>query len=412
MPARASRPTSSSTPSSASPRGRGADEKGAGLGLAIVDAVARAHGGEAPLGTFPARRRVTISIPVAFEHMTTIDPRVDIGHVHLKVADIERALGFYVDVLGFELQQRMGDQAAFISAGDYHHHIGLNTWESRGGSPPPPGSTGLYHTAIRYPDREQLADALRRLVEAGIPLTGASDHGVSEALYLNDPDGNGVELYRDRPREEWPLDPDGGVAMMSIPLDVEALLRPRRRNVPRGYMEGPAADEAERRLDELERGAPEETAEERLAVFGSTADDPEKHFIGWRDDVDPDELFASGEAWGLSVVRRPVDRLGRAQLRCADVQERDRACALRERVRDRLAALERDRGLDRPLDLGEQQRPRRHRALLQLREQLDGGDVFLPQRPDRDRLGLERGRAVVLGLDPVVVVLEALAGET
>ena len=157
--------------------------------------------------------------------MTTIDPRVDIGHVHLKVSDIERALGFYVDVLGFELQQRMSDQAAFISAGDYHHHIGLNTWESRGGSPPSPGSTGLYHTAIRYPDREQLADALRRLVEAGIPLTGASDHGVSEALYLNDPDGNGVELYRDRPREEWPLDPDGGVAMMSIPLDVEALLR-------------------------------------------------------------------------------------------------------------------------------------------------------------------------------------------
>jgi catechol 2,3-dioxygenase len=157
--------------------------------------------------------------------MSTIDPRVDIGHVHLKVSNIERALGFYVDVLGFELQQRMGDQAAFISAGDYHHHIGLNTWESRGGSPPPPGSTGLYHTAIRYPDREQLADALARLVEAGIPLTGASDHGVSEALYLNDPDGNGVELYRDRPREEWPLDPDGGVAMMSIPLDVEALLR-------------------------------------------------------------------------------------------------------------------------------------------------------------------------------------------
>ena len=154
----------------------------------------------------------------------SIDPRVDIGHVHLKVADIERALGFYVGVLGFDLQQRMGDQAAFISAGDYHHHIGLNTWESRGGSPPPRGSTGLYHTAIRYPDRVQLADALRRVVEAGIPLTGASDHGVSEALYLNDPDGNGVELYRDRPREEWPLDPDGGVAMVSIPLDVEALL--------------------------------------------------------------------------------------------------------------------------------------------------------------------------------------------
>jgi catechol 2,3-dioxygenase len=154
----------------------------------------------------------------------SIDPRVDIGHVHLKVADIERALAFYVGVLGFELQQRMGEQAAFISAGGYHHHIGLNTWESRGGSPPPAGSTGLYHTAIRYPDRAQLADALRRVVEAGIPLTGASDHGVSEAIYLNDPDGNGVELYRDRPQDEWPRDLGGGVAMVSVPLDLEALL--------------------------------------------------------------------------------------------------------------------------------------------------------------------------------------------
>ena len=156
--------------------------------------------------------------------MATIDPRVDIGHVHLKVADIERALGFYVGVLGFELKQRMGDQAAFIAAGEYHHHIGLNTWQSLGGSPPPPGSTGLFHTAIRYPDRAQLADALRRVVEAGIPITGASDHGVSEAIYLNDPDQNGVELYRDRPESEWPRDPDGGVAMMSIPLDLDALL--------------------------------------------------------------------------------------------------------------------------------------------------------------------------------------------
>ena len=156
--------------------------------------------------------------------MATIDPRVDIGHVHLKVADIERALGFYVGVLGFELKQRMGDQAAFIAAGEYHHHIGLNTWQSQGGSPPSPGSTGLFHTAIRYPDRPQLADALRRVVEAGIPITGASDHGVSEAVYLNDPDQNGVELYRDRPESEWPRDPDGGVAMMSIPLDLDALL--------------------------------------------------------------------------------------------------------------------------------------------------------------------------------------------
>lgn len=156
--------------------------------------------------------------------MATIDPRVDIGHVHLKVADIERALGFYCGVLGFELQQRLGDQAAFVSAGGYHHHIGLNTWQSRGGSPPPPGSTGLFHTAIRYPDRAQLADALRRLVDAGVPLTGASDHGVSEALYLNDPDGNGVELYYDRPEPEWPRDRDGDVAMVTEPLDLEALL--------------------------------------------------------------------------------------------------------------------------------------------------------------------------------------------
>ena len=131
--------------------------------------------------------------------------RVDIGHVHLKVADIERALAFYCGVLGFEEQARYGDQAAFVSAGGYHHHIGLNTWESKGGTPPPPGHTGLYHAAIRYPDRTTLADALRRLVDAGIPLDGASDHGVSEALYLRDPDGNGLELYRDRPREEWPM---------------------------------------------------------------------------------------------------------------------------------------------------------------------------------------------------------------
>jgi catechol 2,3-dioxygenase len=154
-----------------------------------------------------------------------IDPRVDIGHVHLKVADLDRALAFYVGVLGFELQQRLGDQAAFISAGGYHHHIGLNTWESKGGSPPPPGTTGLYHTAIRYPDRKALADALRRVLEANITLDGASDHGVSEALYLRDPDQNGVELYRDRPEEEWPRGADGrGVTMMTQPLDVRGLL--------------------------------------------------------------------------------------------------------------------------------------------------------------------------------------------
>ena len=156
---------------------------------------------------------------------TPIDPGVDIGHVHLKVADIDRALAFYRDVLGFEEKQRLGDQAAFVAAGDYHHHIGLNTWESKGGSTPPPGSTGLYHVAIRYPSRAALADALKRLVENNVPLTGASDHGVSEAIYLQDPDGNGIELYRDRPEEEWPRPPDGkGVAMISEPLDVQALL--------------------------------------------------------------------------------------------------------------------------------------------------------------------------------------------
>jgi len=155
----------------------------------------------------------------------TIDPRVDIGHVHLKVSDIGRALDFYSGVLGFDVTQRLGDSAAFISAGGYHHHLGLNTWESRGGSPPPHGTTGLYHVAIRYPDRRTLADAVRRVVEAGVPLTGASDHGVSEAIYLQDPDGNGIELYRDRPQEEWPRPENGhGVAMMSAPLDLQALL--------------------------------------------------------------------------------------------------------------------------------------------------------------------------------------------
>jgi len=153
-----------------------------------------------------------------------IDPRVDIGHVHLKVADLERSLAFYCGVLGFQLAQRYGAGAAFVSAGGYHHHIGLNTWESLGGSPPPPGTTGLYHLAIRYPDRRTLADALRRLRAAGVELDGAADHGVSEALYLHDPDGNGVELYRDRPREEWPRADDGSIAMHTARLDLRSLL--------------------------------------------------------------------------------------------------------------------------------------------------------------------------------------------
>jgi len=147
-----------------------------------------------------------------------------IGHVHLKVADLARALDFYVGVLGFQLMQKYGAQAAFISAGGYHHHIGLNTWESLGGTPPPPGHTGLYHTAILYPTRAALADALRRLIAAQVPLDGASDHGVSEALYLRDPDGNGVELYRDRPEAEWPRDAKGGLAMVTARLDLPGLL--------------------------------------------------------------------------------------------------------------------------------------------------------------------------------------------
>jgi catechol 2,3-dioxygenase len=152
-----------------------------------------------------------------------IDPRVDIGHVHLKVADLERALAFYCGVLGFQLTMRMGADAAFVSAGGYHHHIGLNTWESRGGVPPAPGTTGLYHVAIRYPDRAALADALRRLEEARVSLQGAADHGVSEALYLADPDENGIELYWDRPRSEWPKAEGGGIRMFTRPLDLAAL---------------------------------------------------------------------------------------------------------------------------------------------------------------------------------------------
>ncbi len=154
-----------------------------------------------------------------------IAPRTRIGHVHLRVADLERSLGFYCGVLGFRLTQRLGDSAAFISAGGYHHHIGLNTWESQDGEPPPAGTTGLYHLAILYPTRADLADALRRVVDAGIPLDGAADHGVSEALYLRDPDENGVELYRDRPQSEWPRDPVGNLAMYTRQLDVRALLQ-------------------------------------------------------------------------------------------------------------------------------------------------------------------------------------------
>lgn len=151
-------------------------------------------------------------------------PETRVGHVHLKVADLDRAIAFYSDVLGFELMQRYGPQAAFLGAGGYHHHIGLNTWESARATPPPPGHTGLYHSAFLYPDRAALGRVLARVIAAGIPLDGAADHGVSEAIYLRDPDGNGVELYRDRPPEEWPLDAQGGISMVNRPLDLDALL--------------------------------------------------------------------------------------------------------------------------------------------------------------------------------------------
>jgi catechol 2,3-dioxygenase len=180
-----------------------------------------------------------------------IDPRVDIGHVHLKVADLERSLAFYTGVLGFELTQRMGASAAFLSAGGYHHHLGLNTWESRDGSPPAPGTTGLYHAAIRYPDRAALAEALRRLVDAKIPLDGASDHGVSQSLYLRDPDGNGLELYWDRPKAQWPRAADGSLQMTVERLDVDALLEEARRPKPVDAAAAPMAAQTRARLGEL-----------------------------------------------------------------------------------------------------------------------------------------------------------------
>ena len=154
-----------------------------------------------------------------------VAPGTRIGHVHLKVADLDRAIAFYSGVLGFEIMQKYGTQAAFLSAGGYHHHIGLNTWESRGGTPPPPGHSGLYHVAIRYPTRKDLAVALLRVLQAGVELQGAADHGVSEAIYLADPDENGIELYWDRPREEWPRSPDGNPAMFTHRLDLQELLR-------------------------------------------------------------------------------------------------------------------------------------------------------------------------------------------
>jgi len=169
--------------------------------------------------------RLVVHVKKMPNELLPLDPRVRIGHVHLKVAQLERALAFYCGVLGFELMERHGNEAAFVSAGGYHHHIGLNTWESAGGSSPPPGTTGLYHFAILYPTRAELANTLRRLIAARIPLDGASDHGVSEALYLRDPDNNGIELYWDRPKEQWPRRPDGRLSMDTKPLDLDALLK-------------------------------------------------------------------------------------------------------------------------------------------------------------------------------------------
>jgi len=153
-----------------------------------------------------------------------IDPLARVGHIHLKVSELDRAVAFYRDVLGFDLVQQIGNEAAFLSAGGYHHHIGLNTWQSRGGSPPPPGTTGLFHVAFLYPTRESLAEAVREVIDAGVPLTGASDHGVSEAIYPNDPDGNGIELYWDRPQEEWPRRAGGDLEIYTAPLDLQELL--------------------------------------------------------------------------------------------------------------------------------------------------------------------------------------------
>lgn len=201
-----------------------------------------------------------------------IDPRIEIGHVHLKVSDLQRALDFYTGVLGFELTQRMGNSAAFLSAGGYHHHIGLNTWESLNGPPPAPGTTGLYHFAIRYPDRATLGDALRRLINANVPLDGASDHGVSEALYLRDPDGNGLELYRDRPRAEWPRARDGSLQMVTRPLDLDSLLA---EAPPLPAMEGAGVKDAQapRRMQDETRQALRELRGRLLSLHKVLLDD-------------------------------------------------------------------------------------------------------------------------------------------
>lgn len=187
----------------------------------------RAVGGRAGRGYLQGMKSTTLPVPPPRPTRARPITGMSIGHVHLKVADLERAIAFYRDVLGFEVTDRFGQQAAFLSAGGYHHHIGLNTWESKGGRPPGLGTTGLYHAAILYPARASLAAALRRLLAHGVRLDGAADHGVSEAIYLRDPDGNGLELYWDRPREEWPRSADGALAMFTDALDLESLLKER-----------------------------------------------------------------------------------------------------------------------------------------------------------------------------------------
>jgi catechol 2,3-dioxygenase len=182
--------------------------------------------GQIPLAGWQCAPYISVSnLLMDTEMSKPVHPATSIGHIHLKVADLDRAIGFYSGVLGFELQQKYGTQAAFLSAGGYHHHIGLNTWESKDGSPAPRGHTGLYHTAFLYTDRKELADALNRVIKAGIPIDGAADHGVSEAIYLTDPDGNGVELYRDRPQAEWPKDANGELKMVNSAFDLRALLQ-------------------------------------------------------------------------------------------------------------------------------------------------------------------------------------------
>jgi catechol 2,3-dioxygenase len=275
-----------------------------------------------------------------------IDPRTDIGHVHLKVADLDRALAFYAGVLGFELMQRMGSSAAFLSAGGYHHHIGLNTWESQGGTPPAPGTTGLYHVAIRYPDRPALGDALRRLREASVPLDGASDHGVSEALYLRDPDGNGLELYWDRPRAEWPRGADGSVQMATLPLDLTALLAAARTP---SAAEGPRSAYA--LMDEQHRGRLRELRGRLLHLHKVLLDDARAAYEMDRGRVGSNATLLQlviGDPWfaWLHSLSELIVRIDQAAEPDSPATDAD-AAALVEQVEQLLTASEAGEGFQR-----------------------------------------------------------------